>query len=66
MPSFCMMMYAYINLFFHISTFSLCRGYNIVMAELRPSKMRGLRQSVLSHFDVFSLQGLQFGYGRTW
>ncbi|KAF8238591.1 hypothetical protein L208DRAFT_1387270 [Tricholoma matsutake] len=53
---------AYINLFFHISTFSLCRGYNILgMAELRPSKTRGLRQFILSHFDVFTLQGLQFG-----
>jgi hypothetical protein len=25
---------AYVNLFFRISTFSLCRGYNIGMAEL--------------------------------
>ncbi|KAF8219721.1 hypothetical protein L208DRAFT_816859 [Tricholoma matsutake] len=35
------------------------------MAELRPSETRGLSQSVLLHFEVFALQMLQFGSGRT-
>jgi hypothetical protein len=26
--------------------------------------MRGIRQFVLSHFDLFTLQGLQFGYAE--
>ncbi|KAF8220047.1 hypothetical protein L208DRAFT_777323 [Tricholoma matsutake] len=51
---------AYGNLFFCISKFLLCRGYNI-----GPSETRGLSQSVLLHFEVFALQMLQFGSGRT-
>ncbi|KAF8240996.1 hypothetical protein L208DRAFT_1383354, partial [Tricholoma matsutake] len=47
---------AYVNLFFHISMFSLCRGYNIGLSETR-----SIHQFILLHFDVFTLQGLQFG-----
>ncbi|KAF8229191.1 hypothetical protein L208DRAFT_1402523 [Tricholoma matsutake] len=46
---------AYINPFICISMFSLCRGENMGMAELRPSETRGLRKSILSHVGVFTL-----------